>query len=43
MTRRAFLEHFADTDTVVIGGLFGTPTGVHVHRDGAAFRLSPVS
>jgi len=40
-TRRAFLERFADTETLVIGTHFGTPTGVHVHRDGAAFRLSP--
>lgn len=40
-TRRAFLERFADTETLVIGNHFGTPTGVHVRRDGAAFRLSP--
>jgi glyoxylase-like metal-dependent hydrolase (beta-lactamase superfamily II) len=39
--RRAFLDRFADTSTTVIGTHFGTPTGVMVHRDGAAFRLSP--
>lgn len=39
-TRRAFLDRFADTDTLVIGTHFGTPTGVKVHRDGAAFRLA---
>jgi glyoxylase-like metal-dependent hydrolase (beta-lactamase superfamily II) len=42
-TRQAFLERFADTDTLVIGTHFGTPTGVHVHRDGATFRLTPAS
>jgi glyoxylase-like metal-dependent hydrolase (beta-lactamase superfamily II) len=40
-TRRAFLERFADTDTLVIGTHFGTPSGVLVQRDGASFRLSP--
>ena len=39
--RRAFLERFADTGTLVIGTHFGTPTGVYVERDGIAFRLSP--
>jgi glyoxylase-like metal-dependent hydrolase (beta-lactamase superfamily II) len=39
--RRQFLERFADTGTLVIGTHFGTPTGVKVHRDGTAFRLSP--
>jgi glyoxylase-like metal-dependent hydrolase (beta-lactamase superfamily II) len=40
-TRTAFLERFADTDTLVIGTHFGTPTGVFAQRDGAAFRLTP--
>ena len=40
-TRQAFFERFADTGTLVIGTQFGTPTGVYVHRDGDAFRLSP--
>jgi glyoxylase-like metal-dependent hydrolase (beta-lactamase superfamily II) len=40
-TRRTFLERFADTDTLVIGTHFGTPSGVYVRRDGDAFRLSP--
>lgn len=40
-TRRAFLDRFADTDTLVIGTHFGTPTGVKVRRDGRAFRLAP--
>jgi len=41
-TRQAFVERFADTSTMVIGTHFGTPSGVLVHRDGSAFRLSPV-
>jgi glyoxylase-like metal-dependent hydrolase (beta-lactamase superfamily II) len=41
VTRRAFLDRFADTGTLVIGTHFGTPTGVLVQRDGAAFRLTP--
>ena len=40
-TRRAFLDRFADTGTLVIGTHFGTPTGVTVHRDGSGFRLTP--
>ncbi|MEO3760347.1 MBL fold metallo-hydrolase [Mycobacterium sp. B14F4] len=42
VTRRAFLERFADTGTLVIGTHFGTPTGVTVNRDGPRFRLTPV-
>jgi glyoxylase-like metal-dependent hydrolase (beta-lactamase superfamily II) len=42
-TRRAFLDRFADTPTTVIGTHFGTPTGCHIQRDGAAFRLTPAS
>jgi glyoxylase-like metal-dependent hydrolase (beta-lactamase superfamily II) len=41
VSRREFLERFADTDTLVIGTHFGTPTGVLVRREGQAFRLSP--
>jgi glyoxylase-like metal-dependent hydrolase (beta-lactamase superfamily II) len=41
-SRRAFLERFADSQTIVIGTHFGTPTGGLVHRDGAAFRLQVV-
>ena len=41
VTRQAFLDRIADTNTIVIGTHFGTPTGVKVHRDGPAFRLSP--
>jgi len=41
VTRFAFLERFADTDTLVIGTHFGTPTGVHVRRNGSSFRLRP--
>jgi glyoxylase-like metal-dependent hydrolase (beta-lactamase superfamily II) len=40
-TRHAFLDRFADTGILVIGTHFGTPTGVTVHRDSAAFRISP--
>jgi glyoxylase-like metal-dependent hydrolase (beta-lactamase superfamily II) len=40
-TRRAFLERFADTGTLVIGTHFGTPTGVYVEREGTSFRLAP--
>ena len=40
-TRTAFLERFADTDTVMIGTHFGTPTGVLAHRDGPTFCLTP--
>ena len=40
-TRQDLLDRFADTGTLVIGTHFGTPTGVHVHRDGASFRLAP--
>jgi glyoxylase-like metal-dependent hydrolase (beta-lactamase superfamily II) len=40
-TRRAFLDRFAETSTIIIGTHFGTPTGGLVQRDGAAFRLSP--
>jgi hypothetical protein len=40
--RRAFVERFADTGTLVIGNHFGTPTGQPlVHRDGSRFRLVP--
>lgn len=42
VTRRSFLERFADTSTVVIGTHFGTPSGVLVERAGSTFRLSPV-
>jgi len=42
VTRRAFLERFADTPAIVIGTHFGTPTGVHVRRDGSSFRLVPL-
>jgi glyoxylase-like metal-dependent hydrolase (beta-lactamase superfamily II) len=42
-TRRAFLERFADTPTIVIGTHFGTPSGGLVRRDGASFRLTPAS
>ena len=41
VTRRAFLDRFADTGTLVIGTHFGTPTGVLVQRDGSTFRLTP--
>src|SRR5215217_3873327 len=40
-TRHAFLNRFADTPTLVIGTHFCTPTGVRIHREGPAFRLSP--
>ena len=42
VTRRAFLERFADTAAIVIGTHFGTPTGAHVRRDGSSFRLVPL-
>jgi hypothetical protein len=41
-TRRAFLERFADTPTLVLGTYFGTPTGGLVRRDGYAYRLVPL-
>ncbi len=40
-TRTAFLERFADSETLVIGTHFGSPTGVLAYHDGAAFRLTP--
>jgi glyoxylase-like metal-dependent hydrolase (beta-lactamase superfamily II) len=41
ITRRVFLDRFADNETMVIGTHFATPTGVFVHRYGESFRLSP--
>ncbi len=40
--RRAFVERFADTSTLVLGTHFGTPTGSHIVRDGASYKLVPV-
>lgn len=39
-TRRAVLEHFADTPTLFIGTHFGGPTAGRVVRDGAVYRLA---
>jgi glyoxylase-like metal-dependent hydrolase (beta-lactamase superfamily II) len=36
-TRREFLERYADTDVLVIGTHFGTPTAGHIVRDGDAY------
>ena len=41
-TRRAFLERFADTPTLVIGTHFGSPAGGHVVRDGETYRFLPM-
>jgi len=38
-TRRAFMERFADTPTLVIGTHFAGPTAGHLVRDGTAYRL----
>jgi glyoxylase-like metal-dependent hydrolase (beta-lactamase superfamily II) len=38
-TRRAFLERYADTPTLVIGTHFAGPTAGRVVRDGDAYRL----
>ena len=38
-TRRAFLERYADTPTLVLGTHFATPTAGHVVRDGDAWRF----
>jgi glyoxylase-like metal-dependent hydrolase (beta-lactamase superfamily II) len=40
-TRREFLDRFAGTATLVLGTHFGSPSGGHVVRDGASFRLVP--
>ncbi|MGW3882831.1 MBL fold metallo-hydrolase [Streptomyces sp. NPDC005055] len=40
--RRATLERFADTPTVLLGSHFGTPSGGRIVRDGDAYRLLPV-
>jgi glyoxylase-like metal-dependent hydrolase (beta-lactamase superfamily II) len=42
VTRRAFLERFADTPTIVLGTHFGTPTGCQIRRDGSSYRLVPL-
>jgi glyoxylase-like metal-dependent hydrolase (beta-lactamase superfamily II) len=39
-TRRAFLERYAGTPTLVIGTHFASPTAGHIVRDGEAFRLA---
>ncbi|RZB14583.1 MBL fold metallo-hydrolase [Streptomyces sp. F001] len=41
VTRRAFLERFADTGTLVIGTHFGTPSAGQVRRLGDSFRIVP--
>ena len=38
-TRRAFLERYADTPTLVLGTHFATPTAGHIVRDGDAWRF----
>ncbi|MER6936114.1 MBL fold metallo-hydrolase [Nocardioides sp. NPDC127514] len=40
-TRRAFLDEYADTSTLVLGTHFGTPTGNYIRRDGDSFMLVP--
>ncbi|PXX71636.1 glyoxylase-like metal-dependent hydrolase (beta-lactamase superfamily II) [Nocardia tenerifensis] len=40
-SRKAFLERFADTPTLILGTHFGTPTGGHIIRDGDAYKLVP--
>ncbi len=40
--RRAFIDRFADTSTLVLGTHFGTPTGNYIVRDGASYKLAPV-
>jgi glyoxylase-like metal-dependent hydrolase (beta-lactamase superfamily II) len=40
-TRKAFLERFADSPTLVLGTHFGTPTGFHIARDGDSYRMVP--
>ena len=39
--RRAFIERFADSPTLVLGTHFGTPTGGYIVRDGDSHRLVP--
>jgi glyoxylase-like metal-dependent hydrolase (beta-lactamase superfamily II) len=39
-TRREFLEQYADTDTLIIGTHFATPTAGYVKRVGADYKLS---
>ncbi len=39
VTRRAFLERYADRPVLVIGTHFATPTAGRIVRDGGAFRL----
>lgn len=41
-TRRAFIERFADTDVLVLGTHFGTPTGGRIVTDGGSHKLLPV-
>ncbi|MBI2326713.1 hypothetical protein HYU92_00165 [Candidatus Curtissbacteria bacterium] len=38
-SRKAFLEKFADTKTLIIGTHFSTPTAGYLHRDGKSFKL----
>jgi glyoxylase-like metal-dependent hydrolase (beta-lactamase superfamily II) len=38
-TRQAFVERFADTDTLVLGTHFGTPTGGRIVRAGSSYRF----
>jgi glyoxylase-like metal-dependent hydrolase (beta-lactamase superfamily II) len=38
-SRRALLERFADTQTLIIGSHFALPTAGRLRRDGAAYRL----
>ncbi|WP_371572500.1 MBL fold metallo-hydrolase [Streptomyces sp. NBC_01314] len=40
-TRRAFLERFADTSTLVIGTHFGTPSAGRIQHHGDSFRIIP--
>jgi len=38
-TRRAFLERYAETPTLILGTHFAAPTGGQVVRDGQVFRF----
>jgi glyoxylase-like metal-dependent hydrolase (beta-lactamase superfamily II) len=40
-TRRAFLERWADGDTLVLGTHFATPAALHVKRGGDAWSYTP--
>lgn len=39
LTRRALLEKYADTPTLIIGSHFASPTGGHLRRENNGFRL----